>query len=62
MPGKARYIAIAGNIGAGKSELTRFLCERYELTPVLELRTDKLDWMTDLVDRVDLFRAIERHL
>jgi deoxyadenosine/deoxycytidine kinase len=35
---------------------------RYDLSPVLTLETDKLDWMTDLVDRLDLFRRIERHL
>jgi len=35
---------------------------RYELSPVLTLETDKLDWMTDLVDRLDLFRRIEHHL
>jgi deoxyadenosine/deoxycytidine kinase len=35
---------------------------QYDLSPVLVLETDKLDWMTDLVDRVDLFRKIERHL
>ncbi len=35
---------------------------RYDLSPVLVLETDKLDWMTDLVDRLDLLRLIERHL
>jgi deoxyadenosine/deoxycytidine kinase len=35
---------------------------RYDLSPVLVLETDQLDWMTDLVDRVDLFRKIERYL
>ncbi|MGL4609232.1 MAG: deoxynucleoside kinase [Trueperaceae bacterium] len=30
------YIAIAGNIGAGKSTLTKLLSERYSLTPVYE--------------------------
>lgn len=35
---------------------------QYDLSPVMVLETDKLDWMTDLVDRVDLFRRIERHL
>ncbi len=34
----------------------------YDLSPVLVLETDKLDWMTDLVDRVDLFRRIEKFL
>jgi deoxyadenosine/deoxycytidine kinase len=35
---------------------------RYDLSPVLKLETDRLDWLTDLVDRVDLFRRIERYL
>ena len=35
---------------------------RYDLSPVLRLETDHLDWLTDLVDRVDLFRKIERYL
>jgi deoxyadenosine/deoxycytidine kinase len=30
------YVAIAGNIGAGKSTLTKLLSERYSLTPVYE--------------------------
>lgn len=36
--------------------------EDYKLSPVLVLQTDKLDYLTDLVDRVDLFRQIEKHL
>jgi deoxyadenosine/deoxycytidine kinase len=35
---------------------------RYDVSPVLQLETDRLDWLTDLVDRVDLFRQIERYL
>lgn len=31
-----KYIAVAGNIGAGKSTLVRFLCEQYQLKPFLE--------------------------
>jgi len=31
-----KFIAIAGNIGAGKTELTEFLCSRYGLTPFYE--------------------------
>jgi len=34
----------------------------YKLSPVLVLSTDKLDYITDMVDRVDLFRKIEKHL
>lgn len=34
----------------------------YKLSPVLVLPTDKLDYVQDLVDRVDLFRQIERYL
>jgi deoxyadenosine/deoxycytidine kinase len=35
---------------------------RYSLSPVLVLPTDTLDYMTNLVDQVDLFRQIEKHL
>jgi deoxyadenosine/deoxycytidine kinase len=35
---------------------------RYTLSPVLVLSTDKLDYVTDLVDRVDLLRQIEKFL
>lgn len=34
-PGR-RYIAMAGNIGAGKSSLVEFLCNRYEIQPFFE--------------------------
>ena len=36
--------------------------ESYDLSPALRIETDRLDWLTDLVDRVDLFRRIERYL
>lgn len=35
---------------------------RYNLSPVVTLATDKMDYLTDLVDRLDLFRLIERYL
>ena len=35
---------------------------RWDLSPVMRLETDRLDWLTDLVDRADLFRRIERYL
>jgi len=31
-----KYIAVAGNIGAGKTSLVDFLCRRYELKPFFE--------------------------
>ncbi len=31
-----KYIAVAGNIGAGKSSIVEFLCDRYELQPFFE--------------------------
>ena len=34
----------------------------YKMSPVLVLPTDTLDYLTNLVDRVDLFRSIEKHL
>ncbi len=36
MAPKKRFIAVAGNIGAGKSELVSFLCRRYALKPFYE--------------------------
>jgi deoxyadenosine/deoxycytidine kinase len=33
---RGKFIAIAGNIGAGKTELTTFLCRRHGLTPFFE--------------------------
>ena len=36
MPPKKRFIAVAGNMGAGKSELVSFLCRRYGLKPFFE--------------------------
>jgi deoxyadenosine/deoxycytidine kinase len=35
---------------------------RYTLSPVIELETDRLDYLTDLVDRLDLFKQIEKYL
>ena len=34
----------------------------YKMSPVLVLPTDTLDYLTNLVDRVDLFKQIEKHL
>ncbi len=34
----------------------------YKMSPVLVLQTDTLDYLTNLVDRADLFRQIEKHL
>ena len=36
--------------------------EHYDLSPVLVIDTGKIDYLTDLVDRIDLFRAVEAHL
>src|SRR4051812_13078824 len=33
---RKKFIAIAGNIGAGKTELTQFLCRKYALQPFYE--------------------------
>jgi deoxyadenosine/deoxycytidine kinase len=35
---------------------------RYSFSPVIELETDRLDYLTDLVDRIDLFRQIEKYV
>ena len=36
--------------------------KHYKMSPGLVLPTDKLDYLTDLVDRADLFRHVEKHL
>jgi len=36
--------------------------DRYDLSEVLVLETDKMDYLQDLVDRLDLLKRIERHL
>lgn len=36
--------------------------DRYTLSPVLVLDADRLDFMTDLVDRIEVLETIERHL
>lgn len=36
--------------------------ERYSLSPTLVLETDNMDYVTDLVDRIDLVQRIEKHL
>ena len=35
---------------------------RYDLSPVMRLEIDRLDYLTDLVDRVDLLDRIEHYL
>ncbi|MHB1847139.1 MAG: deoxynucleoside kinase [Deltaproteobacteria bacterium] len=35
---------------------------RYELSPVVTLETDRLDYLTDLVDRIDVLNQVERYL
>ena len=34
----------------------------YDLSPVMTLRTDKLDYISDIVARLDLLKEIEQHL
>src|SRR4051812_49043859 len=36
MPREKRIIAVAGNMGSGKSSLVRFLCQQFELQPFFE--------------------------
>lgn len=36
MARKRKFIAVAGNMGAGKTELVNFLCRRYDLKPFFE--------------------------
>ena len=65
------YLAVAGNIGAGKSTLTRILSERYLLTPVYEA-VDENPYLQDFYEDMPrwafhsqiffLSRRLEQHL
>ncbi len=65
------YIAIAGNIGAGKSTLTELLSERYKLTPVYEA-VDENPYLEDFYEDMPryafhsqmffLAKRLEQHL
>jgi deoxyadenosine/deoxycytidine kinase len=48
------YVAIAGNIGAGKSTLTRLLADRYALTPVMEA-VDENPYLEDFYRSMDSY-------
>ncbi|MBN2498699.1 MAG: deoxynucleoside kinase [Deltaproteobacteria bacterium] len=36
--------------------------ERWDLSPVIEIRSDRLDYVTDLFHRLDLLKKIEKYL
>jgi deoxyadenosine/deoxycytidine kinase len=44
------------------NELYEDWMARYELSPVVVLETDRLDYLTDLVDRIDVLKQVERYL
>lgn len=44
-----RYIAVAGTIGAGKSSLVEFLCQRYEIKPFFEPNAEN-PYLADFYD------------
>jgi deoxyadenosine/deoxycytidine kinase len=48
MAGK-RTLAVAGNMGSGKSSLVRFLCQQFELTPFFE-PNDRNPYLDDFYD------------
>jgi deoxyadenosine/deoxycytidine kinase len=35
---------------------------RYDLSPIIEIPTDRVDYVTDLVDRLDVLKKIEHYL
>lgn len=65
------YLAIAGNIGSGKSSLTRLVSERYGLKPVYEA-VEENPYLEDFYERMDLYsfhsqifflaRRLQQHL
>ncbi len=47
-----RYIAVAGNIGAGKSSLVEFLCQRYDIKPFFEPNEEN-PYLADFYDDME---------
>ncbi len=45
----AKYIAVAGNMGAGKTSLVEFLCNRYDLKPFYEPHAEN-PYLADFYD------------
>ncbi len=60
--GRAMEAAIPTSYLSGLNKLYDDWRARYDLSPVIELPTDRLDYLTDIVDRLDLFKQIERYL
>ncbi len=60
--GRESEQAIPGTYLARLNKLYEEWIRGYELSPVLTLETDDLDYLTDLVDRIDVLRQIERYL
>ena len=47
-----RYIAVAGTIGAGKSSLVEFLCQRYDIKPYFEPNEEN-PYLADFYDDME---------
>jgi deoxyadenosine/deoxycytidine kinase len=60
--GRACETAVDPEYLKGLNRLYRRWVERYDLSPVLELDADRLDFLNDLVDRMEVLRQIEAHL
>jgi deoxyadenosine/deoxycytidine kinase len=60
--GRACETAVDPEYLKGLNHLYGRWVERYDLSPVLELDADRLDFLNDLVDRMEVLRQIEAHL
>ena len=49
MAGRKRILAVAGNMGSGKSSLVRFLCQQFNLQPFFE-PNDRNPYLDDFYD------------
>lgn len=60
--GRGFETAVDSNYLKGLNDLYKRWIERYKLSPILTIDADRLDFLNDMVDRIELLETIERHL
>lgn len=62
MRGRRFEAAVESSYLSGLNALYKRWIDGYKLSPVLTIEADRLDFINDLVDRIELLETIEKHL